>query len=57
MLFNEFFQASRLDMTQGHGLGLYLIKKIIEKYEGEIEVLSEIGEGTEFRVFLPIIKP
>lgn len=36
------------------GLGLALVKKYIEAMEGRIEVESELGKGTSFKVFLPV---
>ncbi|MGY5872785.1 MAG: PAS domain S-box protein [Candidatus Thorarchaeota archaeon] len=41
--------------TTGGGYGLYLSKKIIEAYEGEINVVDEDKEGTTFRIVLPSI--
>lgn len=37
----------------GMGLGLALVKQIIENHHGTIEVHSEVGEGTTFRMLLP----
>lgn len=37
---------------EGKGIGLYIIKKMVEKNGGRIEVQSEPGKGTEFTVFL-----
>lgn len=39
---------------KGSGLGLSLVKEIIEKHGGEISVTSEYGAGTEFRFTLPV---
>jgi len=41
--------------TTGGGYGLYLSKKIIEAYEGEIDVIDEDKKGTTFRIVLPSI--
>ena len=41
--------------TTGGGYGLYLCKKIIEAYDGIIDVTSESKNGTTFRIVLPSI--
>jgi signal transduction histidine kinase len=38
----------------GRGLGLHIVKLIVEKHKGEIDVKSQIGEGTTFTLTLPI---
>jgi C4-dicarboxylate-specific signal transduction histidine kinase len=53
-IFEPFFTTK--PAGEGSGLGLDIIKKIIQKHEGKIEVDSTVGEGTEFRVFIPIKK-
>ncbi len=49
-LFNPFFTTR----TEGTGLGLALVKKAIDLHKGHIDVVSKPGEGTKFRVELPI---
>ncbi|GAL83126.1 hypothetical protein MYP_352 [Sporocytophaga myxococcoides] len=39
----------------GSGVGLYLVKRIVENSDGKIEVNSELEKGSEFRIYLPII--
>lgn len=39
------------DHVEGSGIGLYMVKKIVENAEGRIEVESEIGQGTTFSVY------
>jgi two-component system NtrC family sensor kinase len=46
----EPFHSSR---PEGLGLGLYISKQIVEEHDGQIEVVSQVGEGTTFTVWLP----
>ncbi len=58
-LFEEFYRAPNAKATvkQGTGLGLVITKEIITRYGGQIEVASREGEGTTFRVRLPLTEP
>jgi PAS domain S-box-containing protein len=38
--------------VEGSGVGLYMVKKMVENAGGKIEVESQVGQGTVFRVFL-----
>jgi signal transduction histidine kinase len=54
-LFNRFYRVPGSEnVAQGTGLGLTIVKKIVEGHGGRIEVESEVGVGTTFTVILPI---
>jgi len=46
---------SRLINVDSNGLGLYLVKKIIDAHQGTVWYESEVGEGTTFFVKLPLV--
>lgn len=55
-LFKKFSRASnaRNMYTDGSGLGLFIVKEIIEGHGGQIDLTSEINKGTTFHVKLPL---
>ncbi|WDE00297.1 response regulator [Thalassomonas actiniarum] len=48
--------SSQTEQISGAGIGLALVKELVETNGGSISVSSEVGEGTRFTVFLPISK-
>ncbi len=50
-IFDPFFSTKSFD--EGTGLGLFVVHKIIDGLDGKIEVTSEVGRGTCFRIKLP----
>ncbi len=58
-IFNAFYRVeedrSRGPEKGGSGLGLYIVKQIVEKHDGKIEIVSQVGEGTNIIVTLPIL--
>jgi len=48
------FQPFQTTKSDGLGIGLFQCKKIVEAHQGKIEVESEMGAGTTFRVILPV---
>ncbi|PLS79520.1 MAG: hypothetical protein CYG59_12855 [Chloroflexi bacterium] len=54
-LFDSFFRAPNAGHhTSGFGIGLYVVKEIVTQHGGRIEVDSTEGQGSTFRVALPI---
>lgn len=54
-IFDPFFTTK--PVGKGTGLGLSLSYSIVEKLHGKIEVHSEVGKGSVFRVWLPVVQP
>ncbi len=54
-IFETFHQVKREDRSayEGSGLGLPIVKKIVEAHQGSVEVESELEKGSTFNVFLP----
>jgi PAS domain S-box-containing protein len=53
-IFDPFFTTK--GVSEGTGIGLSIVHSIVAEFGGEISVFSQPGEGTEFRVQLPISK-
>ncbi|MBX2915268.1 MAG: PAS domain-containing sensor histidine kinase [Cyclobacteriaceae bacterium] len=51
-IFDMFYRAS--ESSEGSGLGLYIVKETLDKLEGNISVQSDVGDGSEFTVTLPL---
>lgn len=53
-IFDKFYQEDKSRHFKGNGLGLALVKKILDLCKCEISVSSKVGEGTTFTIYLPI---
>lgn len=54
-IFTRFYRHDKAHTTEGFGLGLAIAKLVIKAHQGRIEVESQPGKGTTFRVILPIV--
>lgn len=52
-IFIPFYRANSSFVTFGHGLGLAMVKKIIQLHSGVIDIKSEINEGTVVSIYIP----
>ena len=50
-IFEMYFRAN--EKSKGNGLGLYVVKKSVEKLGGTISFVSQVGVGSTFIVLLP----
>lgn len=53
-IFDKFYQGDAAHSREGNGLGLSLVRRIVDLAGGDIEVESQVGRGTAFHVRLPL---
>ncbi len=45
--------TGNIQETRGFGLGLYYVKTVVDQHRGHINVISQVGAGSKFNLFLP----
>ncbi|NJM07746.1 ATP-binding protein, partial [Candidatus Gracilibacteria bacterium] len=58
-IFQRFYRAPNADAERisGLGIGLYVVRELVELHGGRITVASSEGEGSTFTIFLPLAEP
>ena len=56
-IFEKFYRASNVSGTKGSGLGLSIVKSIVDSYHGRVWVESSVDQGAAFFVVLPAFEP
>lgn len=54
-IFDRFYQGDSSHTTEGNGLGLTVVNKIVKLHQGKLEVHSDEGFGSSFSVMLPLV--
>ncbi len=56
-IFDKFYriQKDNIHDTKGLGIGLFLVKKIVDRYHGQLTVTSKPNVGTTFKIQLPLV--
>lgn len=57
MLFKKFTQVGHASTNVGTGLGLYIVKGVVEAHGGHVRLESEPGHGTTISFTLPVVSP
>jgi signal transduction histidine kinase len=55
-IFDRFYRGDPFREGSGTGLGLALVRAIVELHQGQIHLSSELGKGSRFRVTLPLTR-
>lgn len=55
-IFDKFYRSGDAQSVPGAGLGLYLVRRILHEHGGEVDVVSQPGKGSRFRMRLPLVE-
>ncbi len=55
-MFDPFFTTKRASKRRGSGLGLSIVMGIVKDHNGYIDFTTQIGKGTVFQIYLPIVR-
>ncbi|MBS3027131.1 MAG: ATP-binding protein [Dolichospermum sp. DET50] len=53
-IFNSFYRASNVELIQGNGLDLVIVKRCVDAHGVQINMVSKINVGTTFTITLPL---
>jgi len=56
-IFAKYFRSQKTSGVKGSGLGLAIVKSAVEAHGGRVEVESELGKGSTFKMFFPVTNP
>ena len=56
-MFDRFYRADKSGQITGSGLGMSIVKEIIELHHGHITIESNLGHGTRISLALPQAQP
>ena len=56
-IFEPFYRGHNVGVIRGTGIGLSIVKEIVDQHNGTIHLDSELGRGTKVRISLPISVP
>lgn len=55
-IYEQFYQGDRSHVKEGAGLGMAIVRRIVDMHQGSISIRSALGEGTSITVCLPLAK-